>query len=123
LQILDYKKLGAPIAVSVSTHQYQVKVIGSFTKPALWNPESLNLYEVVVSLKDGKKSIHQVKQRFGFRTMEVKQNDGIYINNKRIQFRGVCRHIFWPNSGRCSSKELSILDVSLMKDMNRMRCA
>jgi len=31
---------------------------------------------------------------------------------------GVCRHTFWPSSGRTSSKQLAIDDVNLMKDMN-----
>jgi hypothetical protein len=33
-------------------------------------------------------------------------------------FRGVNRHSFWPTTGRCTNKTLSIADVNLMKDMN-----
>ena len=91
---------------------------GTFTKPALWNPEFPNLYQVVVSINAGKKIIHQLTQKFGFRTVEVRPEDGIYVNSQKIIFQGVCRHTFWPSSGRTSSKQLAIDDVNLMKDMN-----
>lgn len=118
IQTTDGKKFGSPINVKVAPNQDTAKLSGSFSNPLRWNPETPNLYDVVVSLKEGKKVIHQQKQRFGFRTVEVRPEDGIYVNNQKIIFRGVCRHTAWPTSGRCTSKELSILDVNLMKDMN-----
>jgi hypothetical protein len=118
LQTTDGKKFGAPVTIAITPGQEKSIVSGTFSNPSLWNPEQPNLYDVVVSLKNGKKIIHQEKQRFGFRTVEVKPGDGIYVNSQKIVFRGVCRHTAWPTSGRCSSKELSILDVNLMKDMN-----
>jgi len=93
-------------------------VTGSFKNPAQWNPEFPNRYQVVVSLMAGKKVIHQVTQKFGFRTVEIRPEDGIYVNDRKIIFRGVCRHTFWPASGRTSSKRLAVEDVNLMKDMN-----
>jgi len=118
IQTTDGKAFGAPMTASVTKKMETLKLNGLFSNPALWNPESPNLYEVVVRLKDKKNTIHQIKQRFGFRTVEVRQNDGIYVNNQKILFRGVCRHTFWPESARCSSKELSISDVNNIKDMN-----
>lgn len=50
--------------------------------------------------------------------MEVVEADGIYVNGKRIKFKGVNRHSFYPSSGRTTSKELSIQHVKMMKDMN-----
>jgi hypothetical protein len=50
--------------------------------------------------------------------VEVKPADGIYVNGQKIIFRGVCRHTFWPSSGRTSSKQLAIDDINLMKNMN-----
>ena len=114
----DGKKFGSPINTTIEANKALIQLSGSLSNPKLWNTETPNLYDVVVSLKEGDKVIHQIKQRFGFRTVEVRQNDGIYVNNQKIIFRGVCRHTAWPTSGRCSSKELSIKDVNLMKDMN-----
>lgn len=86
--------------------------------PKTWNPEWPYLYSVTFNLKKDGKSVHQTTEKFGFRTVEVRQNDGIYVNGQKVIFRGVNRHSSWPTSGKTMSKELSILDVNLMKEMN-----
>ena len=119
IQSLDGKPFGPAMSTTVNTDTTGRSVIkGKFEKPALWNPEFPNRYQVVVSLNSGKKAVHQITQKFGFRTVEVRTGDGIYVNDRKIMFRGVCRHTFWPSSGRTSSKQLAIDDVNLMKDMN-----
>ena len=57
-------------------------------------------------------------KRFGFRTFEVRPGDGLYLNGQKIRLKGVCRHSFWPDSGRCLSREISYADVRLIKEMN-----
>ncbi len=93
-------------------------VDGMADHPDLWNPEFPNLYVVRFDLMSGDRVIHSVSRRFGFRTVEVRTRDGIYVNGTKIMFRGVCRHSFWPSTGRTLNKTLSITDVELMKDMN-----
>lgn len=83
-----------------------------------WSTEKPHRYEVVAHLMKGKKTLHTYHQKFGFRTIEFRQRDGFYLNGSRLMFKGVCRHTFWPESGRASSKRLAIEDVNLMKDMN-----
>jgi hypothetical protein len=68
-------------------------------------------------MNDGK-PVHIIRKKFGFRTIEVKQRDGIYVNGQKIKFKGVNRHSFWPATGRTTSKALSIADVQLIKEMN-----
>ncbi len=119
LQTMDGKTFGDPLVSEINNDTTgKTTIKGSFTKPALWNPEFPNLYNVVVSINSGKNVIHQVTQKFGFRTVEVRQGDGIFVNGQKIIFRGVCRHTFWPSSGRTSSKQMAIDDINLMKDMN-----
>jgi len=119
VQTLDGKPFGDPLTAKISPDSSAKAVIrGSFSNPALWNPEFPNRYQVVITLNNGKKVIHRMTQKFGFRTVELRPADGIYVNNQKIMFRGVCRHTFWPESGRASSKQLAIDDVNLMKDMN-----
>ncbi|MFC1739702.1 glycoside hydrolase family 2 TIM barrel-domain containing protein [Planctomycetota bacterium] len=83
-----------------------------------WTAETPNLYTVRVSLMKGHEEIHRIEQRFGFRTIEHRIGDGIYINGQKIKFKGVCRHAFWPDSGRTTSPEVSFNDARLMKEMN-----
>ncbi len=83
-----------------------------------WNPEAPNLYNAVYSLKSGDDIIHKYTERFGFRTVEVKESDGIYINGVKVKLKGVNRHTFHPDYARTSSKALSIEAVKLMKEMN-----
>lgn len=94
-------------------------IAGKMVNPKTWNPEFPNLYKVVFSLLDKNNTvIHQFSERIGFRTVEVRESDGIYVNGVRVKMQGVCRHTFHPKYGRTSSKELSIEAVNLMKDMN-----
>jgi len=72
----------------------------------------------VFSLYRDGKLVHTINQRFGFRTVEVRQRDGIYVNGVKVKMKGVNRHSFYPTTGRTTSKELSIEDVRMMKDMN-----
>jgi hypothetical protein len=117
VQTPDGKPFGTPISMSVDASG-KTTIKGSFSNPSTWNPEFPNMYQVVVSINAGKKPVHQLTQKFGFRTVELKESDGIYVNGKKIMFKGVCRHTFWPSSGRTSSKQLAIDDVTLMKEMN-----
>ncbi|MFY0625009.1 MAG: beta-galactosidase [Reichenbachiella sp.] len=84
-----------------------------------WNPEFPNLYTLQISLLDKNKNVlHQIYKRIGFRTVEILEGDGIYVNGQRIKFKGVNRHAFHPSSGRTTSKAWSIEQVEQMKDMN-----
>ncbi|MCE5346481.1 MAG: glycoside hydrolase family 2 [Bacteroidales bacterium] len=113
---------GAPVGKSFSAYvpagQTHAVLNNIITEPLLWSPEFPNMYKVQVTLIETSAPKHQVVQKFGFRTVEVRQNDGIYVNGIKIMFRGICRHSSWPTSGKTMSKELSIVDVNLMKDMN-----
>lgn len=92
----------------------------STTLPSInpWSPEFPNLYLAEFNLMEGNKIIHRYTQRFGFRTIELRERDGIYLNGAKIKFKGVNRHSFRPESGRTVSKKISINDVLLMKEMN-----
>jgi beta-galactosidase/beta-glucuronidase len=89
-----------------------------FTNVRLWNPEQPNLYNVIVSIKEGAKTVHTIKQRFGFRTAELREQDGFYVNGKKVIFKGVCRHSEWPETGRTLSRPVHLMDIGAMKDMN-----
>lgn len=63
---------------------------GEFRIPAkrmvYWSPENPKLYDVVIS-----SAADEVKDRIGFRTVEVKGTD-IFVNNKSVFLRGISIH-------------------------------
>lgn len=103
---------------SIATLTGDSIVRGHIDHVKLWSTESPNRYEAVTRMMKGKKTLHIYRQKFGFRTIEFREKDGLYINGSRIMFKGVCRHTFWPESGRTSSRQLAEEDVNLIKDMN-----
>jgi len=86
--------------------------------PKLWTAETPNLYRVEVRLKRGGEVLHKFTQRFGFRTFEVRDGDGLYLNGQKIILKGVNRHSAWPDSGRCLSEAVHRLDITTIKEMN-----
>ncbi|HET7898023.1 MAG TPA: glycoside hydrolase family 2, partial [Flavisolibacter sp.] len=75
-----------------------------------WTAETPNLYKVVVALKDGAKTVYQTAEKFGFRTIEVRHGDGIYLNGVQIKMKGANRHVWWPETGRCINPEIDLMD-------------
>jgi hypothetical protein len=86
--------------------------------PVLWTSETPELYKVNVYLKEGKKELYTLTEKFGFRTVEVRHGDGIYLNGTKIKMKGINRHSFWPESGRTLNREICLNDVKLIKEMN-----
>ena len=94
------------------------KAAGRVPNPKLWNSETPNLYKAVFTIYRRSVTLHTVTRSFGFRTVELKKRDGIYVNGVKVKMKGVNRHSFRPETGRALSKKNSIEDVLLMKDMN-----
>ncbi len=86
-----------------------------------WDPEHPNLYTATFSLSDGS---HSVTQKIGFRTIEFREHDGIYLNGTRLVVKGTNRHCFHPEKGRATSRAESLKDALLIKQMNinAVRC-
>lgn len=101
-----------------SSGETPLKVRIQAPSPNLWTAETPNLYQVRIRLKKENALLHAYTQRFGFRTFEVRDGEGLYLNGKKIILKGVNRHSFWPDSGRTLSEEVHRLDIQTMKDAN-----
>jgi len=106
--------LAAPLEDGQTTASLTGKAIGI----ERWTAETPALYDMEISLTRGRQIVHTVTQTFGFRTFEVRPGDGLYLNGQKIRLKGVCRHSFWPDSGRCLSQQISYDDVRLIQSMN-----
>lgn len=84
-----------------------------------WTPEHPQLYTLTVALVDKDDNIlHTTDSRIGFRTVEFRPRDGIYLNGVKLVMKGINRHSFHPDGGRTTNKEISVQDVKLIKEMN-----
>ena len=113
---LDGKPLGKEMAAQVVGGKAHVS--GNVAKVTPWSAENPQRYKVNFQLVSGKKVVHEVSKTIGFRTIELRPRDGVYVNGYKVRFKGSNRHTIWPTSGRASSKALSYQDAKLMKDMN-----
>jgi hypothetical protein len=114
LQDAQGKTVGEPVSTPVAAGRVTTKI----STPELWTAETPNLYTAVVQLKQGATVLHEMKQRFGFRTIEVRLGEGLFVNDQHVLLKGVGHHVAWPTLGRSSSDRIAALDVGLIQDMN-----
>lgn len=125
-EITDAKgKAVATASAKTSATDSVVQLKTTVSNPLLWTAETPNLYTVKVSIKTAGKNIYETADKFGFRTIEVRKQDGIYVNGTKIKIKGVNHHVFWPEYGRATYPEADLLDVKLIKEMNMnaVRCS
>jgi hypothetical protein len=91
-----------------------------------WTSETPNLYNANVVLLDATgKKLYELNEKFGFRTIEIKYGQGIYINGTQVKMKGANRHCWWPETARALSEEQQLQDALLIKEMNMnaVRCS
>lgn len=60
--------------------------------PKLWSIETPELYTATTELLKNGKATDESLTTFGIRSIEVKPNDGFYLNGEKVIFKGVCQH-------------------------------
>lgn len=118
VQDLAGHPVGDPFSTPVEKGMEQASVSQQIAEIQTWSPEFPHRYQVQLSLKAKGKVLHTLTEKFGFRTVELRPHDGLYVNGQKIKMKGVNRHSFWPESGRTTSYQISVDDVNLIKDMN-----
>ena len=82
-----------------------------------WSAEVPHLYNVMITLKKGDKVLEVVRQRVGFRHIEIK-NAQLLVNGQPILIKGADRHELDPDGGYVVSMERMIQDIKIMKQLN-----
>lgn len=118
----DGKPAAAPIRVPLSAASSPASgtqvLSARLASPSCWTAETPHLYSVELRLLRGKETVHVVKERFGFRTIEVREGEGVFVNGRRVVLKGCNRHSFRPDSGRCLSESDLRADIALIQGMN-----
>lgn len=111
--------VGAPFMVALPAGGVgQTRLTGHISDPALWSAETPNLYRLDVTLLRDATPVHHVVTRFGFRTFELREGQGLFLNGQRILLKGANRHSFRPATGRALSRENAYADVRMLRDLN-----
>ncbi len=82
-----------------------------------WTAETPNLYNLIITLKKGKDVLEVVRQRVGFRHIEIK-NAQLLVNGQPILIKGADRHELDPDGGYIVSMDRMIQDIKIMKQLN-----
>ena len=95
---------------------------------ATWTAEIPNLYKMVMTIKDGYKTVEVVPYHVGFRRFEMKQTKELagngkpytvfLVNGQPVKFKGVNIHEHNPETGHYVPVELMRKDFELMKKHN-----
>jgi beta-galactosidase/beta-glucuronidase len=96
---LDGTPVGATFSATIKPGQEQVTLRTKVAGVKPWSPEWPNRYRVQVRLGENNKTLHEITEIFGFRTVEVRPQDGLYVNGVKVRLKGVNRHSFWQPPG------------------------
>ena len=95
----------------------------TFTKPIkninLWNIDNPELYVLEYELYKDSEIIDTYSMKYGFRECKF-ENDGFYLNRKKIKIRGLNRHQSYPYVGYAMPKSMQRNDADILK--NELGC-
>ena len=86
-------------------------------KPLLWDIGKPNLYKAVTKLYENGQLKDEVSTTFGIRTIELKPNDGLYLNGRKIKIQGVCMHHDLGALGAAVNESAIRRQIRTMQDM------
>jgi beta-galactosidase len=69
-----------------------VEITLTLTNPQRWDVESPALYQVKTNIYKNSELTDSKTTTFGIRTIRFTANNGFYLNDKRLQLKGVCLH-------------------------------
>lgn len=123
--IIDDKGKIVSTAKATVGNDSLINLKATVKSPKLWTAETPHRYQVNLAIQGDGRNIYRTTEKFGFRTLEIKKGDGIYLNGTKIKMKGVNRHVFWPESGRAVNPGIDLMDVKLIKEMNMnaVRCS
>ena len=88
-----------------------------FNQAKPWTAETPSLYTLYITASKGDKVLEVVRQRVGFRHIEIKGGQ-LLLNGQPILIKGVDRHELDPDGGYIVSVERMKQDIRIMKQLN-----
>jgi beta-galactosidase len=85
--------------------------------PQLWTPETPNLYTLVSKVYEDETLVDEVETVFGIRTIEIRPDEGFFLNGRKTMFKGVCNHHDLGPLGAIANEAGIRRQVRMLKDM------
>jgi beta-galactosidase len=85
--------------------------------PALWSPESPNLYSAIVTVESGGKPRDAERVSFGVRTVAFDADKGFFLNGKSVKIKGTCNHQDHAGVGAALPDALQWYRLAVLKEM------
>jgi beta-galactosidase len=89
----------------------------SLSNPALWSPETPNLYSAVVTVESGGKPRDSESVTFGVRTVLFDADKGFFLNGKSVKIKGTCNHHDHAGVGAALPDQLQRYRIAVLKEM------
>lgn len=87
------------------------------SNPKLWDIKQPNLYKSVVALYRGDQLIDSDTTTFGIRSIEMRQDEGFFLNGRKVKFQGVCLHHDQGPLGAVVNEASYRRQIRIMQDM------
>jgi beta-galactosidase len=102
-----------------------VKGVCRVASPALWSPDSPNLYTLETTLWREGTCLERQETAFGFRTISFRAGRGFLLNGQVLKLKGTCNHQDHAGVGVALPDALHEFRVRRLKEMgsNAYRCA
>lgn len=107
-------KVSASVPAS-GKHDFRLDI--PVKNPVLWDIEHPELYMVEVTVMQGNEVTDICKTNFGFRTLNFTPRDGLLLNGKRVEIRGVCNHHDLGALGTAFNTSAAARQLRILKEM------
>ena len=114
----DGTPIGEPVTLAIPGPVNRVRLQAHIDSPDAWTPETPYLYRLRTRLLRGYEILHEQFDSFGFRTIELRPGDGLYLNGVRILVKGVNRNGMHADTARAIDPVEAWRDARLIKLMN-----
>ncbi len=85
--------------------------------PELWDIKQPNLYKYIVTVSRGGEVLDCDTTTFGIRSIEMRQDEGFFLNGRKVKFQGVCLHHDQGPLGAVVSEASYRRQIRIMQDM------
>jgi beta-galactosidase len=86
--------------------------------PALWSPETPNLYSALVTVVDPAGHVRDAERiSFGIRDIKWDADKGFFLNGKSVKLKGTCNHHDHAGVGAALPDRLQDYRIGVLKDM------